>query len=145
MDEDHFHLGVKAIITNHEGKILLLQRPLQKGGVWDLPGGRLQRGEEIEETLRREVYEETGINNFDAVSFLSMEMTDIRIQLPQGEVGLIFSLYHLDLHENVEIVLSEEHESYQWMEREDAIRIFQKIYPSRVVNAVSHIKTKERV
>lgn len=59
--EDCFHLGVKALIFNEKNKMLLLERhhPSKKM-YWDIPGGRLLRGESLIETLIREVKEETG-------------------------------------------------------------------------------------
>lgn len=47
-----------AIIVN-DSKLLLLK--LRHSGKYHLPGGRIEAGERIEETLRREVAEETGI------------------------------------------------------------------------------------
>ena len=46
--EDTFHLGVKALIFEAEGKILLLERnhPV-KNLYWDIPGGRLQKGDSL--------------------------------------------------------------------------------------------------
>ena len=64
MSEDIFHLGIKALIRNKHGEILLLHvDPAAVGGkeYWDIPGGRVQRGHGVEETLRREIEEETGI------------------------------------------------------------------------------------
>ena len=67
MNEDIFNLGIKAIIKNSEGKILLLRVNLDqlqvkdKGAYWDIPGGRIHKGSTVEETLKREVEEETGI------------------------------------------------------------------------------------
>jgi 8-oxo-dGTP diphosphatase len=59
----------KAIVFSG-GKILLLRnnpagfelghRP--ELGEWDIPGGRMEPGESEEQTLRREVLEETGLN-----------------------------------------------------------------------------------
>lgn len=54
-------LGVGAIIRNGD-HILLIQRgkePLK--GWWSLPGGAVETGESVEEALRREILEETGL------------------------------------------------------------------------------------
>jgi len=54
-------VGVGAVIL-HEGRVLLIQRgqpPLK--GEWSLPGGALELGETLEEGIRREVLEETGL------------------------------------------------------------------------------------
>jgi 8-oxo-dGTP diphosphatase len=53
--------GVGAIIIRRN-KIVLVQRarsPLK--GYWSLPGGLIEPGERIEEALKREVLEETGL------------------------------------------------------------------------------------
>jgi 8-oxo-dGTP diphosphatase len=54
-------LGVGAIILDRD-RVLLIERgrpPLQ--GYWSLPGGVLEVGERLEEGIRREVLEETGL------------------------------------------------------------------------------------
>lgn len=44
--EDTFHLGVKAIFRNPNKEMLLLERRSNfNQNYWDLPGGRLQKGE----------------------------------------------------------------------------------------------------
>ena len=42
---------VAAIITNKEGKILIAQRSLKKtqGGLWEFPGGKIEKNESKEE------------------------------------------------------------------------------------------------
>ena len=54
----------KAVIFNDEVEVLLLatDNNPQFEGHWDLPGGHLKQGEGVEDGLRREVYEETGLN-----------------------------------------------------------------------------------
>ena len=54
-------VGVGAIIVQ-DGKILLEKRKNAPGkGQWSVPGGLVELGESIEETVLREVREETGL------------------------------------------------------------------------------------
>ncbi len=54
-------VGVGAIIIQ-DGRLLLVRRgsPPQQGE-WSLPGGLVETGERLEEAVRREVREETGL------------------------------------------------------------------------------------
>ena len=52
-----------AIIPYDENKILLIKRNTKPfKGYWALPGGRMDPGETIEQTIVREVKEETGLD-----------------------------------------------------------------------------------
>lgn len=54
--------GVGAVIVRGGGEVLLIRRgqePLK--GEWSLPGGAVELGETLEEAVRREVLEETGL------------------------------------------------------------------------------------
>jgi colanic acid biosynthesis protein WcaH len=54
--------SVEAIIVK-DGRLLFLKRKNSPArGEWWFPGGRIRRGESIEEALLREVREETGLN-----------------------------------------------------------------------------------
>lgn len=54
----NFRIAVSALIFD-EGRILLaLRRDI---GWWNLPGGGMEVGETVEETVHREVLEETGL------------------------------------------------------------------------------------
>ena len=48
-----------GVVKDAEGHILWIQR----NGKWDLPKGKLEHGESLEEAAIREVFEETGIGN----------------------------------------------------------------------------------
>jgi 8-oxo-dGTP pyrophosphatase MutT (NUDIX family) len=52
--------AASAIVTNSEGKILLHRR--SDNTLWGLPGGAMEVGESIGETVVREVKEETGLD-----------------------------------------------------------------------------------
>jgi len=50
------------ILENNKGEILLTKRKFPpKKGFWDLPGGFIDFGETVEESLRREIKEELGM------------------------------------------------------------------------------------
>lgn len=53
-----FRIGVSAVIFD-EGRILLAHR--RDIDWWNLPGGGMEAGETVEEAMRREVQEETGL------------------------------------------------------------------------------------
>ncbi|NCU41265.1 MAG: nucleotide exchange factor GrpE [Candidatus Moranbacteria bacterium] len=64
-----------GIILNKEGKILLAQGKKYKNA-YILPGGKIEKGESLEEALQREIFEETGIHgkiqknlSFDQIIF----------------------------------------------------------------------------
>src|SRR5579871_5133663 len=68
VNEDCFHFGIKVLLCDSESKVLLLKKQDRNRNVyWDLPGGRMQKGETMMETLRREVEEETGFQCFENV------------------------------------------------------------------------------
>lgn len=54
-------MGVRAILINSDGKILLVWHKYQEG--WFLPGGKISRKESDEEALRRELQEELGVES----------------------------------------------------------------------------------
>ncbi|NIK75525.1 8-oxo-dGTP pyrophosphatase MutT (NUDIX family) [Paenibacillus castaneae] len=53
-------LGAAAIILDAEGRVLLVKHSYGKNN-WDLPGGKSEKNESAEETAKREVLEETGL------------------------------------------------------------------------------------
>jgi len=54
---DDVDASVKAVLFMNDGTIVLLKN--EKG--WDLPGGHMREGETKVQALKREVFEETGI------------------------------------------------------------------------------------
>ncbi len=56
-----FTASVAVIITNANGKVLLLEHILRPGAGWGIPGGFIEHGEQPETAVRRELREEAGI------------------------------------------------------------------------------------
>lgn len=132
--EDCYHLGVKALIKNQQGQILLLKVNKAKlsgtiEAYWDIPGGRVQRGDTVEETLVREITEETGIKDVKNIEPFSMVLSNIRIPIRPCDVGLVLAIYTCDIDENEVIKISSEHVEYDWFDPRDAAKLLEIKYP----------------
>lgn len=57
------HVAAAALV-DADGRVLIAQRPQGKSmaGLWEFPGGKMEPGEIPEAALRRELYEELGID-----------------------------------------------------------------------------------
>lgn len=55
---------VVGAVVQHDGKVLLLQRPEDDfmGGIFELPSGKVEAGEALDAALIREVKEESGLD-----------------------------------------------------------------------------------
>lgn len=56
-----------GIVNNPAGEILFIKRL----GKWDLPKGKMEKGESREESAVREIEEETGLANVELVQFIN--------------------------------------------------------------------------
>jgi len=83
--------GTRIVIENQSGQILLQKRA--DFGVWGLPGGGPDEGESLQETIIREVAEETGLRISDLHPFgFSSDPSVETITYPNGDQCQIFSL-----------------------------------------------------
>ena len=59
--EPRFAITAGAVVLNKERHVLLLKHVFRKGSGWGIPGGFLEKGEQPEEAVRRELREEAGV------------------------------------------------------------------------------------
>jgi 8-oxo-dGTP pyrophosphatase MutT (NUDIX family) len=104
----------------------------------ELPGGRIQKNSSIEETLKREVFEESGLT---VVKFLPIDMlkTDIRLKIETENYGLILGFYLCEVENADKVVLSEEHIEYEWMSIDRVAEIFKEKFPNTLVEKIRAI------
>jgi mutator protein MutT len=63
-----FTVTAAALVFNDQGEVLLLKHAFRAGSGWGMPGGFMEADEQPEQTLRRELREEVGI-----------EISDVRV------------------------------------------------------------------
>ncbi|SNQ47522.1 putative nudix hydrolase [Frankia canadensis] len=63
-ESDEVQQLVVGAVVQYDGKVLLLKRPDDDfmGGIWELPSGKVDPDESLDEALIREVKEETGLD-----------------------------------------------------------------------------------
>lgn len=80
-------VGAVGILCNHQGEVLL-QRPVGRN-VWGLPGGLCELGEAPEDTVKREIKEETALLVKEVV-FLHLLTTPLKT-LPNGDQAAFYT------------------------------------------------------
>ncbi len=100
-------MAVKAVIRKN-GRVLLVQRAKDDtmGGYYEFPGGGVEEGESMVDTLRRELYEEVGFEEVSNVNYHSC------IDIPSMEIHLVF--YTAFSSENPHI--SVDHTDMRWID-----------------------------
>jgi len=109
-----------AIIFMKEGskiKYLILMRNPK---YWDLPKGNIEKGEKEEETVKREVLEETGIKDIKIISgFKENEHYFYRLK---GELVSKDVVFFLAESATEKVKISKEHEGFEWLTFDEAIK-----------------------
>lgn len=83
-----YRVSVKALIKNEMNEILLVK---EKAPFWNLPGGGLNHGETIHDSLARELQEEALINE----SFTEKILTTESIWLEPKQAWLLWLVYNI--------------------------------------------------
>jgi A/G-specific adenine glycosylase len=80
------HFDVTAAVILRAGRVLIAKRPEEKllGGMWEFPGGKVERGETQPACLRRELKEELGVS--------------VRVQEKIITIKHAFSHFRITLH-----------------------------------------------
>lgn len=76
-------IHVTAAILEKNGTILIAQRPAEKscGLLWEFPGGKQEKGESLEDCVRRECQEELGIQIAKPIPFAEVVLEDRGLHL----------------------------------------------------------------
>ena len=105
-----YGLAVRVLLTDQNGKILILKRSSDSKtnpGKWELPGGKVNQEESFDHALIREVYEETN---------LKIELDHV-VGASEQNLHIIRAVHIIMSGKIIEgkLTLSREHEGYAWV------------------------------
>lgn len=107
----------KCIILNDKGLILALKRSKTKdsdrSGCWDLPGGTYERGEDVIDSIKREVMEEVSLTIIDPKPIYLANGLNNANEFMSSEI--VFAVTHIALEWSGKVTISDEHTEYRWV------------------------------
>jgi nucleoside triphosphatase len=123
---------VGALIFNQAGKLFLM-----KSHKWHdqyvVPGGHIELGETMEDALRREIMEETGLPIHDAQFVALQEFVFDKAFHEEGRHFIFIDFVcQTDAGEN-EVTLNEEAQEYVWVSIDEALTLSIEPYTRRLL------------
>jgi len=112
------------IFRRDDNKIyyLLLNYPYNakdKEEYWDLPKGHIEKGEKPEDTVKREVEEETALKD---IEFINGFKETIKYFFKWENKNILkFVIFYLAETKTRDIIISGEHIGYKWLSYEEAL------------------------
>jgi 8-oxo-dGTP diphosphatase len=122
-DTPKHSVSVAGIVVDDQDRVLLIQR--RDNGHWEPPGGVLELDETFEKGVKREVFEETGVQ-------VEVErLTGVYKNLKRGIVALVFRCSPAAgrPHETAESA------TVRWVKRLEVISLMSEVYAVRVSDA----------
>ena len=106
---------VGAIILNEKSQVLIMSRKTDDfmGGIDELPSGNMEHGENIYETLIREVKEETNLDVVNVKSYIGSFDYISGSDKKARQYNFVLDV------KNIENIILTEHDKYNWLTIEE--------------------------
>lgn len=143
-----FQISQKIVVYDPEKKTFLMLKIadtesffVQKYGVWDFPGGRVDVSESLEDSLSRELGEEVG---FDTDTTESLKQSGVFLAEYRKKRVLTLG-YIAQSSSSQDIALSSEHSEYRWVTAEEVAQSdeFGSMAKYFISAAVERLKERE--
>ena len=129
MEQRYPEPTVGALIFNPEGKILLIKSHKWRGK-YVIPGGHIELGERMEDALKREIKEETGLDIYD-IEFICFQEF-IFDPIFYKKKHFIFFDFACKT-DSTDVKLNKEAEEYVWVTLEKALTFDVELYTRRTI------------
>ncbi|MFE2412607.1 NUDIX hydrolase [Kitasatospora sp. NPDC059408] len=117
-------VSVAGAVVREDGRVLAIRRA--DNGAWEPPGGVLELAETVEDGLRREIREETGID------VTVGQLTGVYKNMARGIVALVFRCHP----ESGAECLSAETTAVAWLTPDEAAGRMSEVYAVRILDAL---------
>jgi len=109
MDEPFLEatISIRGVVREPDAGVLVLRRASDGG--WELPGGRIHKGESVPECLRREINEEAGLE-------ISVGTPVHAVPWQNDDGNDRFAVYYRCTTTGTEVQLSDEHTEARWVD-----------------------------
>jgi 8-oxo-dGTP diphosphatase len=114
--EKKIFFSIKTLIVNNN-KFLAVYNFENGQKLWDLPGGKMEFGETAEESLKREIFEELGIE------IIPIKVIDTWNYIHDENCQITGIIYFSEVKTD-KIRISEEHDGFDWIGFEQIDEIF---------------------
>ena len=136
--KEKFGIAIKCLLKNEYNKYLILKKTEEEAknnaseNLYEIPGGRMKYGEEIIDTLVREVFEETGIKlQLNQIEKILNAKSIIR----KDGLNLVVITYIANI-KNCSVKISSEHSEFYWIDKNF------KDLPQCIIDIISMVETK---
>lgn len=135
MTEQLFQIGIKALIQNDEHQILLLKSK----DYWDIPGGRMDQGEDITAALLRELNEEIGIHRITKQELWNVAKAVKQLPYDDMMTSLMLIVYRVQLPADQIPHSCEPGTTLHWVSPEEASDHLKNKYPGSFCQAIAQL------
>lgn len=114
-------INVQAFVYTKDPSfnVLILKRTPERSGYWQPVCGGVEKGEELTQTVIREISEETGITKIESI--LDLNYTFEYNEMKNGQLmDMQDYCFAVEVSNIQEIKLSDEHEEYKWCSYDNA-------------------------
>lgn len=131
MEQKYPEPTVGALIFNPEGKILLIKSHKWRGK-YVIPGGHIELGEKMEEALKREIKEETGLDIF-AIKFICFQEFIFDNVFWEKKHSIFFDFACKT--NSTKVKLNSEAQEFLWVTLDEALKLDVEPYTKKLLKS----------